>query len=509
MQDWLSERARATPTAFALFFQEQRLTYAQLHHKTETFREQLSALGIQPGDHIGLLMPNCIEYVCLIHALARIGCVLVPFNTRLTAPELEKQRAHVNVKTIICNSETKAAAAQLRAFSLTLDQLASLPPNTPIAPAQFSLDNLQAIVFTSGTTGDPKGVMLTFANHFYSATASAFRLGHHPTDRWLSVIPLYHVGGLAVIFRACLYGIAIDLHPRFDLAAVNASLDSNAITLISVVPTMLVRLLDTRTKWPSSLRLILLGGAAATPDLLAKCCERNLPISPTYGLTETSSQVATITPADSVRKPGSVGKPLLFSSVRILLRDENERIIGDAPPNVHGEIAVRGPTVMRGYYHNEVATQRALTLSDPADFGKNESAEDAQNQWPELLTGDIGYLDDDGDLFVLQRRSDLIISGGENIYPAEVENALRSHPNVTDACIVGVPDAEWGQRVVAMVITDADPLSARDLLDHVRPQLARYKLPREIKFVDALPRTASGKVQRHAVVEAFLQGRID
>lgn len=499
MQDWLTERATVTPNALALIFQNQQITYTELNHRTTQLSRQLINLGIQPGEHIGVLMPTSIGYVCLIHALARLGCVLVPFNIRLTAQELEKQRAQINVKTILCHVETKPTVEQLNATAVTIDQLATLPTDTPIAQNHFALHNLQAIVFTSGTTGDPKGVMLTFANHFYSATASAFRLGLDPTDRWLSVIPLYHVGGLAVIFRSCLYGTAIDLHASFDSAAVNASLDTNAITLISVVPTMLVRLLETRTDWPASLRHILLGGAAATPDLLAQCHASNLPVTPTYGLTEASSQVATITPAGSIRKPGSVGKPLLFSSVRIILREEGGRIIGDAPPNVHGEIAVRGPTIMAGYFRNPAATSRVLTMSDPADLGTVESGE-----WPELLTGDIGYLDDEGDLFVLQRRSDMIISGGENIYPAEIENALRSHPSVSAACVVGLPDAEWGQRVVAMVVCDVNLLNKQALLDYVHPQIARYKLPRQIKFVDALPRTASGKVQRNAVIEAFM-----
>ncbi len=223
--------------------------------------------------------------------------------------------------------------------------------------SQFTIHNCQAVVFTSGTSGKPKGVPLTFNNHFYSAMASAYRLGVLPDDVWLSCLPLYHVGGLAVIWRSCLYGTAVNLHPRFILEEVNQALDSLPITLISLVPTMLYRLLETRTYWPASLRLILLGarrraGVGGTSAIawrgtiaqltIVNCQFANSPlVATTYGLTEASSQVATMLPEDVVKKPGSVGKPLLFTSVEIV--DENGRSL---PPNTYGEIVVTGPTVM-------------------------------------------------------------------------------------------------------------------------------------------------------------------
>ena len=212
----------------------------------------------------------------------------------------------------------------------------------------FSINHFQAVVFTSGTSGKPKGVPLTFNNHFYGAMASAYRLGVMPDDVWLSCLPLYHVGGLAVIWRSCLYGTAVNLHPRFILEEVNRALDTLPITLISLVPTMLYRLLETRENWPETLRLALIGGAAATPDLVAKAQAANVPIATTYGLTEASSQVATMLPENVARKPGSVGKPLLFTIVDIV--DENGRSL---PPNAYGEIVVSGPTVMAGYFDKD------------------------------------------------------------------------------------------------------------------------------------------------------------
>jgi O-succinylbenzoic acid--CoA ligase len=260
---------------------------------------------------------------------------------------------------------------------------------------------------------------------------------------------------------------------------------------------MLYRLLETRDYWPASLRLILLGGAAASADLvkLANALPRrelsmvnnqlsivtSKPlVATTYGLTEASSQVATMLPEDVVKKPGSVGKPLLFTSVVIV--DENGRSL---PPNEYGEIVVTGPTVMRSYFNSQQSENKNSSLIlHPSSFN----------------TGDIGYLDEDGDLWIVQRRSDLIVSGGENVYPAEVEAVLKSHPAVANVCVVGLPNAEWGQVVAAMVQLSPDSLlTEAELVAFSREQLAGYKQPRHISFVAKLPQTASGKVARSEV----------
>ena len=243
-------------------------------------------------------------------------------------------------------------------------------------------------------------------------------------------------------------------------------------TQMSLVPTQLYRMLEAGFSPPPSLRLILLGGAAATPELVARCIENNLPIALTYGLTECASQVATTTPDQVRAKPGSVGKPLNGTTVRIV--DEQGH---DVPAGEYGEVVVRGRTVMKGY------------LGQPPTNS-------------EFHTGDIGYLDADGDLWIVQRRSDLIVSGGENVYPSEVEVVLRRHPAVEDACVVGLPDSEWGQRVAAMVaLRKGQTLSEAALIAFSRERMAGYKQPRKIVFVDELPQTASGKVQRAKVRE--------
>jgi O-succinylbenzoic acid--CoA ligase len=224
----------------------------------------------------------------------------------------------------------------------------------------------------------------------------------------------------------------------------------------------------------------LLGGAAASPELIRRCVEQGVPVSTTYGLTEAASQVATSLPSEVVSKPGSVGKSLMFTSVHIV--DERGHSL---PEGEYGEIVVTGPTIMKEYYNDPESTAQALRNA-------------------ELHTGDIGYLDSDGDLWIVQRRSDLIISGGENIYPAELEQIMKLHPAIQDVCVVGIEDNEWGQRVsAAIVLRDGASLTTDEITAFCRQSLAGYKVPRTIKFVAELPRTASGKIERVVVKDFF------
>lgn len=481
--DWLAAQARAKPEGLALTFRGgEHWCYRELDAAVNVWCARLAALGLREDEILATHLPNVPAHVMLVYAAARLGLVLAPLNTRLTVAELAVQLAHVKPAVLICDDvNVRDALAGFARIAATLAYCDALNLQSPISNLSvadpFGLERVQAIVFTSGSTGAPKGVELIFGNHFYSAMGSAARLGTLPNDCWLSCLPLFHVGGLAIIFRACLYGIAVALHERFDLDAMNAALDTQPITLVSLVPTMLKRLLETRDVFPASLRLVLLGGAAADEALLRDCVQRGVPVAPTYGLTEAASQVATLLPQDVAMKPGSVGKPLLFTQVRVV--DEAGR---DVPLNEIGEVVVHGPTVMRGYFNNPEATATAIHPNHG------------------LHTGDLGYVDAEGDVWIVQRRSDLIVTGGENVFPAEVERALRQHPAVREALVVGLPDAEWGQRVAALVVlNEGATLAANDLIADARSRLAGYKLPRVVRFVDQLPVLANGKVDRTAV----------
>ncbi len=439
---------------------------------------------LRPGDKVGILMANGLPFVGSLLALMRMGMVAVPLNTRLTKPELKWQVDNADCQLVLCDPSTVAQAHGLGVAALELRQQSFIEP--PSAYDEFGWMNLAddfAIVHTSGTSGRPKAALLTYRNIFSNALGSSLKLENRPSDRWLCVLPLYHLGGMSILLRSLIYGSAIDLMPAapFDVDQVNQKLSDRPITLVSLVPTMLQRLLDAKTRpWNPYLRLILLGGEAPSPRLLQRCIADEIPMATSYGLTETASQVATALPELVYRKPGTVGKPLTVTQVRII--DEQGE---DAAPNIAGEILVKGDSVMRGYFNDPAATARAL-----------------RDGW--LHTGDIGYRDEDGDLFILQRRSDLIVSGGENIYPAEVESVLRAHPAVEEAVVVGVDDADWGQRAAAAVALKPEhQISAEALIAFARARIAGYKIPREIRIVDALPRTASGKIKRGDVRGLF------
>ncbi len=495
--DWLRARAEASPGATALQIGERSWRFDELDGLVARLCGRLRANGVDAGMHVGVLTPNSLAAVAHVFALARLGAVLVPLNTRLTPVELAWQIEKADCALLICTPSMEVgvtpAARGGRPLHVAPEEaeaferwVSGSPPLPPAVEVPAPLDSVQAIVFTSGTTGYAKGAIITFANHFWSALGSAFRLGVQPVDRWLACLPLYHVGGLAILFRSCLYGTTVVLHNGFDVAAVRDSLAAQRISLISLVPTMLHRLLHEGLTSASApwLRLVLLGGAALPGSLADEARRASIPVATSYGLTEAASQVATRLPTDDPDKPGSVGRPLLFTRVAVV--DENDR---DVSPGEIGEIVVAGPTVMAGYYADPEAT--AATLRD----GR-------------LHTGDLGYLDNDGDLWVLDRRGDLIVSGGENVYPAEVERVLREHPAVALACVVGLPDAEWGHRVAAAVtLRQPGLVTEQELLAFTRERLAGYKQPRTLVIVDDLPQTSSGKIQRRAVVEQLLTGQ--
>ena len=312
-----------------------------------------------------------------------------------------------------------------------------------------------ARVLSSGTSGPRKPIDLTVQNFEASAAGSADRLGMREDDVWLACLPMDHVGGLSILVRAAIYRAAAVIHPRFEATAVAEALvgDAPRVTAVSLVPTQLVRLLDAGADW-SGLRFALIGGAPLSPELLDRALGAGVPVAATYGLTEACSQVTTLPPDEARTRPGSSGRPLQGVEVRV---GEGARI------------ELRGPTVAPG--------------SADADG------------W--LRTGDLGRLDDDGYLWVEGRADDLILSGGENVRPEPVEARLREHPAVADAGVVGVPDPEWGQAVVAYVVgaLDSQPDPA-ELIEHCRATLAPAAVPKRIELVGELPRTGSGKLQR-------------
>ena len=481
----LKTRVNFTPDNFFFAHGDWGLRFSHTSYKvSQTCAAILRHTPLKPGDRVAILMAYPAPFILTLFALMRMRVVSVPLNTRLTAGELAWQIQNVDCRLLICEAETRALAGETGANVMEMPNIDREEPASQYGDfGWMNLDDDFAIIHTSGTSGRPKAAILTYGNVYQSAVFSALKLDVIKREQWLCVLPLYHVGGLSIVFRSLNYGTAIELAPpgSFDAHEVNRILREHPITLVSLVPTMLQRLLDAKKRpWNPRLRLILLGGEAPSPELLARCAAENLPIATTYGLTETASQVATALPDLAYRKPGTVGKPLMYTQVRII--DERGE---DAAPNVPGEVLVKGGTVMRGYYGDPAATDAAL-----------------RDGW--LHTGDIGYLDEDGDLFILQRREDLIVSGGENIYPAEVEEVLRKHPAVAEAVVFGAPDVNWGQAVAAVVELRAGRSASTDeIITFSRQHLAGYKIPRCIAFLPSLPRTASGKIQRREAKRIF------
>lgn len=412
-ENWLARRAGEFPDRVALVADGRTLSYRDLAAESTAAAKTFEAQGVGPGDTVPIVMPAGVDYAARLHALTGLGAVAFPLDPRLGDSE--------------CN--------------------AALEEVEPAAPG------IHTRVLTGGSSGRPKPIGLTHANHHWSAVGSALNLGVEPGDRWLCCLPLFHVAGLVILMRSAIYATSAVLHDGFDTDRVAAELESGGITLVSLVATQLARLLEAGADLASP-RLLVLGGGPLPEDLLAEAQGRGATVVQTYGMTETCSQVAALAPGDARRKLGSAGRPLLSAAIRV---DDDE-------------ILVKGPTLAPG-----------------------AAAEDG---W--LHTGDIGRLDEEGYLWVTGRRTETIISGGENVMPAEVEAVLRRHPAIADAAVLGRPDPEWQEAVTALIVlANAERPSEEELRAHCAASLAPFKVPKRFEFADALPRTAAGKLQRH------------
>src|SRR5699024_7609885 len=333
----------------------------------------------------------------------------------------------------------------------------------------IQLTDPMTIIYTSGTTGHPKGVVHTYGNHWWSAISSSLNTGLHTDDKWLAMLPIFHVGGLSIFLKSVIYGMSTFLVESFEASRVNRLIIERKITIVSVVTVMLQQLLADleQETYPNTFRYMLLGGGSCPEQLLLEAKSKHIRVIQSYGMTETSSQIVTLAFADALKKIGSSGKPLFPAEVNILHKDADGI----------GEVCVKGPMVTNGYYKNERATEESFV-----------------DEW--LRTGDLGYLDEDGFLYVVDRRTDLIISGGENIYPSEVEHAIMQIDGVLDVAVVGQADNKWGQVPVAFVV-QVNNLKEKDILTFLKRKLATYKLPKEIIFIDELPRNASNKIMKY------------
>ena len=452
------------PISPAVVSWSETVTYGELNARVATATGRLRSLGVREGARVGLWAENSVEWIVIALAVARVGGVLVPLNTRLADAEVDWQAARAGLRVVIA-SNALAARAVSASRLVSFAEWRTLPAgNTDAAAGHDDPARDAAILFTSGTTGRPKGAVLTRGNQVASARASAGVLPLAPGDRWLASLPFFHVGGLGIVHRCLLAGAGVVLPAAFSADELGRSIDEHGVTHVSVVDATLRRILESRggRALPDRVRAVVVGGGPVSPALLDACPQALA----SYGLTESCAMATLVRPGAPPAQRRTAGQALPGIDLRIAQ---------------DGVIELRGPTVMRGY------------LDDPEG-----TAAASRDGW--LHTADLGELDADGCLRVLSRRDDLIISGGENVYPAEIEHALREHPDVADAVVIGVADEKWGE--VPLAVVQLRGPGSPDLRAFLEPRLARYKLPR-IAFTDKIPRLANGKPDRASVIAKF------
>ncbi|MCO4849567.1 o-succinylbenzoate--CoA ligase [Bacillus vallismortis] len=474
--NWLMQRAELTPERIALIYGNQTVTFAELLSASKRMAAQLAAHSVRKGDTAAILLQNRAEMVYAVHACFLLGVKAVLLNTKLSTHERLFQLEDSRARFLVTDSSFDKQHYEHIVQTIDVDELMKGAAVEMEIQAYMQLDQTATLMYTSGTTGKPKGVQQTFGNHYFSAVSSALNLGITEQDRWLIALPLFHISGLSALFKSVIYGMTVVLHQRFSVSDVLDSINRHQVTMLSAVQTMLASLLAETSRCPESIRCILLGGGPAPLPLLEECREKGFPVFQSYGMTETCSQIVTLSPEFSMEKLGSAGKPLFSCEIKI------ERDGQPCKPFEHGEIMVKGPNVMKSYFNRESANEASF-----------------QNGW--LKTGDLGYLDSEGFLYVLDRRSDLIISGGENIYPAEVESVLLSHPAVAEVGVSGAEDKKWGNVPHAFLVLHK-PVSAEDLTAYCKERLAKYKIPVKFFRLDRLPRNASNKLLRNQLKDA-------
>ena len=466
----LLKRARLTPDRLALCYLGEEWTFQQIYDESTAFAERLHSAGILPGMRIAVLASSNSQLVIALYGCMQLGCEIVMLNERLSDEELKYQLYDSKPDALLVDNLEKRNLSYIQKFSYADIHDKIRKPFS--IEAEWSKDRTITIMYTSGTTGRPKGVRQSLENHVMNATSSALHLGVHPNDCWLCTVPLFHISGFSILMRSLFYGMTVSLHTKFDAEIVADEIVGGIVTRMSLVAVMLERILtvlENRNQLvPSSFQSMLVGGGPVPLSYLERAIGRNIPILQTYGMTETSSQTTTLSSEDAIRKLGSAGKPLFFADVKI---DGKEKM---------GEICIKGPHVTTGY------------------IGAAESKSPLIDGW--LHTGDIGYMDEEGYLFVVDRRSDLIISGGENIYPAEVEQALIKHPAVIEAGVTGRQDDKWGQIPIAFIVIKGQ-ITIDELKTFLKTQIASYKLPKEYYFIDALPRNGANKLVRRELLK--------
>ena len=490
---WIERHAAFDPARTAIRSEQRTLTYAEFAERIRAMARGLKhGLGVGRGDRVAFLGYNHPDFLTLLFACARLGVMMVPLNWRLATAENAYILRNAGVETVLATAAFAAEAQRLaevvagvrlvavdgeRPGMVALDEL--LGTGGDAGNPHVDLGNPLLVVYTSGTTGRPKGAVLRQEALFWNALNAAHMHDLTSRDHVLTVLPLFHVGGLNIQTTPALHaGAEVTLLDRFDAGRTLEAIARLRPTLTVLVPATMRALIE-HPQWEatdlSCLRMIACGSQVVPRPLLDAFNDRGVPAAQVYGSTETCPIAVYQRAGDALAKPGATGKVALHAELRLIDRQGRE-----VPPGEPGEVLVRGPNVMFEYWGDEAATRQALVEG-----------------W--LHTGDIGYLDAEGDLWIVDRKKDVVISGGENIYPAELEAVLHEHRGIRDAVVVGRPDTRWGEVPVAVVVRGDPGLTEEAVLALFEGRLARFKHPRAVVFMDELPRNAMGKVLKYRV----------
>lgn len=457
MENWLKKAYEDVPDKIAVKYRRETITYKALYEEADALAGRIKSLG---QNRVGVYIYNSLDSLKLIHALMQARLEIVFINTRLTDREIAEQLKDVEVSTIIATKQFDIDGFEVIGFD-DLHQLQMVD----LEPEALNGDSILSIMFTSGTTGRAKAVKQTYLNHYASAKGCESRFNYGTGSVWLQINPVFHISGLSIVLRCVIAQCTNILVDKFDEDKIFNLLKANDVTHTSLVPIMLQRLLRISNDFGSNLQGILLGGAGVTKNILKEALDNNLPVYNSFGMTETCSQIVSIPYHDEQILNGTVGKELKNVEIKV---DQND------------ELLVKADNVTPGYLNASI---------------------DEENGY--FKTGDLAHIDDEGYLYILDRRKDLIISGGENIYPKEIEDRVHEVRRVEGCVVIKVKDAEWGEVPVLLVQGEQD--IKEDILNHLENTLARYKMPKEIHFVDHIIMTPTGKVSRQQNYEYYIK----
>jgi fatty-acyl-CoA synthase len=498
---WLTKRALLSGDREALVDGERRLTYRELNRRVNRLAGSLQALGLAHGDRCAILAYNCLEYVEVIFATAKLGLILVPLNWRLSPAELAFNFSDSGSETLIFDAEFAEVVEQLKTqvdikrmivlgnkmtpgAEVYEDLLTGQSDDEPTVDQPVGLDTAHIIMYTAGTTGRPKGAVLSQGASFWNAINLTLDMNFTPADRNLSVLPMFHIGGIGLFTLPVLYmGGTVVIQRSFDPAETLRLLKNENITLffgVAAVFLFLIQHPDFNAGAFARVRVVMSGGAPLPVSLVRQYHEAGIVLRQGFGMSEAAPSIATLSRGLALEKAGSIGRALFHVEARVVDGEMNDLPIGS-----EGELVIRGPNLMQGYWNRPDATKEAF-----------------EGGW--FHTGDIARMDADSDLYIVDRKKDMFISGGENVYPAEVENAIFELPQVAETAVIGIKDDKWGEAGLAVVALKPEAqLNADGVIAFLKDRLAKYKVPKRVIFVDQLPRNAAGKVIKNKLREEY------